>query len=80
MEWKDARKFDGGGNGSYQETEEPRGYCITFSVDAEDRATFIASFRDKAFASFRVDPRNKAMSKNAARAMRVACGMHNEST
>lgn len=83
MDWKTPVQFTHGARGMSQESENPSGYAVTCTINANGTATYIASFRekdgDKQFANFFIqDPRDRALMKNAARSMRVACGMHHQ--
>lgn len=77
MEWKDPKKMDGGAMGSYQESQAPAGYCVTFSIRDDGSAFFTASYRDKAFGKFYIeDAKDRDMARAGARAMRAMCGLH----
>lgn len=79
MDWKNPVPFTHGARGMCQESEKPSGYAVTCTINANGTATYIASLRDNQFATFFIeDPKDKRLMKNAARAMRAACGMHNE--
>lgn len=77
MDWRDPKPMEGGARGSYQKSESPAGYCVTFTIREDGSAFFTASFRDKAFGHFYIDDaKDKNMARAGARAMRGMCGLH----
>lgn len=77
MDWKRAVRMEGGARGSYQESESPAGYCVTFSVKDDGSAWFAASFRKKIIGNFYIDDaKDSDMARAGARAMRAMCGLH----
>jgi len=77
MDWKDPEPMTGGARGSYQQSDNPLGYCVTFSIRDDGSAFFTASYRDKAFGTFHIeDAKDRDMARAGARAMRAMCGLH----
>lgn len=77
MDWKDPAPMEGGARGSYQQSHDPPGYCVTFSIRDDGSAFFTASYRDKAFGNFYIDDaKDRDMARAGARAMRAMCGLH----
>lgn len=80
MEWKGAKRMDGGADGFYQESEAPRGYCITYTKTHDDRAVFAASSDKVTIGHAYVDPGNRELVREMGRAMRAMCGLYYSAT
>lgn len=77
MDWKKPQRYEGGAKGSFQESENPAGYCVSFSILENGQRLFVASHRNKAFARLYTDSTDAESMRDFARAMRVVCGFHN---
>jgi len=80
MEWEKTERMEGGANGFYQKSENPRGYCVTFTVARDGVGVFTASSRDKAIGHAYVNPQNKELVREMGRAMRAMCGLYDSVT